>query len=239
MQQPHQLGANVEILKRPIIIGSAFAALGVAAVILILGIPKLWTAEAAGWASAIATSCAALVALYVGLTPSRDAARARQRIADSVLKLMIAEASEQSFYLKCAVGYLRREDVVGVGFNHARRFSQRMDLAPFKEALPYFDAMSPDVVEAVTYVIVAIQRNKIPLASTPEAEPMRVIGPERHAMAASLEKTMEALDQLRQTGGEVIGQPRRDHPDSVASMIETWVASAEAVRKNAHRSVAR
>lgn len=218
----------MNILKSRVVLSLISVAIGAGLVGLVVQVPPLWTAEAAGWASAIATTGAAVVALYVGLLPSRQAAKARQRIADSVLKLLVAEATEQSFYLSCSVGYLSRNDVVGVGFNQARKFAERMDADPFKEALPYFDSLPPEVVESVTRAIVTIQRNTRLIAATPESAPGAKVGRETVPMAASLKKAMEALDDFRRAGGAVIGQPPIDHPDRVASLVAAWAESAQA-----------
>ncbi|HHA2620878.1 TPA: hypothetical protein ACOECG_004402 [Stenotrophomonas maltophilia] len=202
------------------------AGIGAGLVVLVLGVPRLWTAEAAGWASAVATTGAAFVALYVGLLPSRQSAKARQKIADSVLKLLVAEATEQSFYVSCSVAYLSRSDVIGAGFNHARKFAERMDAEPFKEALPYFDALPPEIVELITIAIVTIQRNTRLISATPESAATATLGSETLTMAKSLKKVMDSLDDFRRAAGHIIGQPPKDHPDRVSNLVDAWAAAA-------------
>ncbi len=58
-------------LRRPLVLAPSAAAVGAAAVICVLGIPQLWTPEAAGWASAVGTCGAVVVALGLALDEAR------------------------------------------------------------------------------------------------------------------------------------------------------------------------
>lgn len=56
-------------LERPLVLGPIAAAVGAGAAICVLGIPPLWSQEAAGWASAFGSFAAAVAAVGVAFVP--------------------------------------------------------------------------------------------------------------------------------------------------------------------------
>ncbi|WP_115584478.1 hypothetical protein [Xanthomonas dyei] len=78
-------------VRSPWFLAPVCLGIGAAVPLLFLGIPKLWTAEAAGWASAFATTLAATIALTVGLVPELN--RRREGWVRAFAKMHLAETS--------------------------------------------------------------------------------------------------------------------------------------------------
>lgn len=183
-----------------------------------------WTA----WA-AIATFFAAAVALFVGLAPMREARAARSRLAIAALKLLLAEATDQAFFLRIAIAYFSRADANSRGYSEAlQQFAKRIDAQPFKDFVLYLDAVPEDVSEGVTACAVVIGSN-LQLLNRKEAESGP--GPFVPSMIKSLTNVVESLDKFRKAGGAVIGQPPIDNLEHVAVICE-GIARASLNRKS-------
>ncbi|WP_126969024.1 hypothetical protein [Xanthomonas sp. BRIP62411] len=84
-------------LKRPVPLCLIAAGFGATATAAIVGVPKLWSQEAAGWASAIATTVAVVAALWIAdeqIGVARDAAASERETALQVQAAQDRQARE-------------------------------------------------------------------------------------------------------------------------------------------------
>lgn len=172
-----------------------------------------WTAVAA-----IATFTAAAVALYVGLKPMRIAKVARERVAKSALKLLLAEASEQSYQLGVATRFMSGKQISPAGYAMALNFANRIDDKPFRDMIPYMDALPEDVSEEITAAAVVIGTNIKLLRHIGT-----IRGPGGHVapMVASLKQVSEHLESFREVAGNYLGYPRVNRPEQQDELAAT------------------
>ncbi|MDT3468652.1 hypothetical protein [Stenotrophomonas maltophilia] len=76
--------------------------------VAVLGIPKLWTSEAAGWASAAGTSFAALVALGVGLLPENRRRKEALLRVSAQMSVVVSALETQLTHLGRAIEISRQ-----------------------------------------------------------------------------------------------------------------------------------
>ncbi|MBN5087889.1 hypothetical protein JY460_07190 [Stenotrophomonas maltophilia] len=122
-----------------------------------LGIPKLWTAEAAGWASAFGTTVAATVALYVGIAPEVARRKASTKRALAVTQWAEGSLGRQLVHLKYAIEAMR-----AAVLNHEERALVVDDLGvldatPVRSMVDYFDSLGPEVVRHAGRCVIDIE----------------------------------------------------------------------------------
>ncbi|WP_285445521.1 hypothetical protein [Xanthomonas sp. fls2-241-TYG-148] len=172
-------------LVRPLPLSFIAFAFGAAAAALLLGVPRLWTAEAAGWASAVATTAAVLVALYVGLAPQKaqraDHVRRARAIGTVVnARFLRMESNLSVVHRLSTTGPVDREIwalIIPL---------LKVDPRCADELLPYFDGMSDEVASAVAAAMADIEW------AQPNLEPYGIPG----LAALEAERLGEDLDPL-------------------------------------------
>lgn len=125
-------------LTRPIILGLCSAALGAGSVILVVGVPSLWSAEASGWAAAAGSTAAVVVALYLGVAPHLG----RQRVAAAIAIAVYGRLQTQQMHLDacrqlCAPTQEMDEHLFRLAMENFK-----MDSTFADPLLPYFDVLS-------------------------------------------------------------------------------------------------
>ncbi|MBB5860206.1 hypothetical protein [Xanthomonas arboricola] len=122
-------------VKSPWFLAPVCLAIGAAVPLMILGVPKLWTAEAAGWASAVATTLAATIALTVGLLPELN--RRREGWVRALAKLHLAEMSleVQLVHVGRAIELSRSEHLASTRLAAIHREMQSINSAPLHSLL--------------------------------------------------------------------------------------------------------
>jgi hypothetical protein len=134
------------------VVGSVSAALGAGIVICVLGVPLLWTPEAAGWASAIGTTAAVAVALYLGFLPHTG----RKRLASSVGIIVYSRLWRQQLHL-LACERLTAERPMD---SHLFRFVREtllLDPRFADELVPYFDVLTDAQASAVAAAVADLE----------------------------------------------------------------------------------
>ncbi len=147
-----------ELIRRPVILGPVAAALGGGAAVCILGIPELWSSEAAGWASAVGTTAAAGVALYVGLAPERARRSAAYRRAWAVMQWAEGALGTQLVHLGHAIELMRPDLVYA---EERRKLCSELDIldaGPVRMLVDYFDALDADTIRSAGRCVIDMER---------------------------------------------------------------------------------
>jgi len=132
------------------VLAPSSAAVGAGAVICVLGIPRLWTPEAAGWASAFGTFFAAVIALHVSrkqIRVAREAAAAERQTA--------LELQERGAH---AVA----QELQGQAMRLAHAFSRELVLAR-RDLMVFLANVRPPVMERPSNATLAAFLNAKPL----------------------------------------------------------------------------
>lgn len=124
----------------------------------ITGIPKLWSAEAAGWASAIGTTLAAVVALFVGVVPEINRRREAEIRSFVQMSLAVSDLETQLLHVNGAIVESRN---LIYDFATRKRLVDHMDFvnpAGVQMLLSFAEHLPPKVLTATTGSVSDMQR---------------------------------------------------------------------------------
>ncbi len=147
------------LLARPLVVAMLSAGVGAAVVVCLLGIPKLWSAEAAGWASAVGTTLAAVVALYVGLAPHRATRADHVARARAISVIVYGRLTRQLLDLESVRLVCIRSDVDDVLFAIAIEHMS-VDPAFSDPLLPYFDVIDNEITSSLAAAVADLEAAK-------------------------------------------------------------------------------
>ncbi|WP_279209083.1 hypothetical protein [Stenotrophomonas indicatrix] len=142
---------------QPHVLAPVSAALGAGAAVCLLGIPSLWTAEAAGWASAVGTTAAAIVALYVGIAPERARRKASAKRALAVTQWADGSLGRQLVHLKYAIENMRGGVLDSEGRAKVIEDLAVLDATSVRALVDYFDSLGPEVVGPAGRCVIDIE----------------------------------------------------------------------------------
>ena len=178
----------------------------------ILGVPQLWTAEASGWASAIATSFAVVVALAVGVLP--EANRRRESYARALAQLHLTETSLETQLL-----HLDRAIAVSqaAAFDFHVRQQVLAELEHFDPPvvavlLNFAEHLGTDAFRATARCAVDMQRVQT-LVSQFKSTPVAAVVQGGRWLSEYLVAAYLSMDDARIAYSAVLGRPPSDVPD--------------------------
>lgn len=178
----------------------------------ILGVPRMWTAEAAGWASAIATSVAVVVALAVGVLPEIN--RRRESYARALGQLHLTETSleTQLVHLGRAIGVSQ-----AAAFDYHVRQQVLAELEHFDPPvvaglLNFSEHLGSDAFKATARCAVDMQRVQT-LVSQFKSTPVAVVVQGGRWLSEYLVAAYLSMDDARIAYSAVLGRAPNDIPD--------------------------
>jgi len=162
-------------LKRPIVIAALCLSIGGAGATLILGVPLLWTPEAAGWASAIATFAAACIALAVGVLPILFRRSDEERQARLIGKIIVDNLAIQELNALTLISIATMTHGVANYFQN-EKVSSLLSQVSAKEPrllLPHVRVLPPKVADALAQAIAVISATELRQVHSPRLMPGR------------------------------------------------------------------
>lgn len=228
------MGYGIDLWKArmasPIVVSVTSAALGAGFVICVLGVPSLWTAEAAGWASAIGTTAAVVVALYLGLLPHSG----RKRLASSIAIIVYARLWRQQMHLQACQ---RLCDEIPMDA-HLFRFV-RENLLPdpriADELVPYFDVLTDAQASAVAAAIADTEAMAPMLVVNEHMLQLGLARREAQRIGRHLDPVTRSLERARQRLAPLANRaPAENLEPAIANLVSGCLDMAE-IDRNAHQ----
>lgn len=185
---------------------------GSAVATAILGIPQMWTAEAAGWASAIATSLAVVVALAVGVLPEVN--RRRESYARALGQMHLAETAleTQLVHLARAIAV---SQAAAFDFNVRQQVLAEMehfDPPVVVGLLNFSEHLGSDAFKATARCAVDMQRVQA-LVSQFKSTPITAVVEGGRWLSEYLVNAYLSMDDARIAYSAVLGRAPNDIPD--------------------------
>ncbi|NWF33142.1 hypothetical protein HH110_08795 [Stenotrophomonas sp. SAM-B] len=148
----------VELLVSPWFLAPLCFGSGAGLAVAILGVPLLWTPEAAGWASAIGTSAAAIVALVVGVVPEIN--RRREMEIKSFAQMHVTESSleTQLLHVSVAIEHARQEFLDAAARRAIFAAMEKFDPMPVAALLNFPEHLGPGVLGNTSRCVVDMNR---------------------------------------------------------------------------------
>lgn len=146
------------LLFHPLAIACVSAAVGAGAVICFTEIPRLQSADAAAWASAVATTGAVVAALYVGLAPEKARRKASVQRAWAMTQWAEGALGMQLVHLGQAIAYMRAPVLHAPGRAAVVQQLQVLDAGPVRALVDHFDALDPLIIRSAGRCVIDMER---------------------------------------------------------------------------------